>query len=405
MKRWGDAADQIGQAVAAGPTGDVAVAGVFQGSIDLGGGPLATTASWGIYVAELSADRGHVWSRAYPGGTDDVSGAGRPIATLAMAPSGDVVLGGSFSGTADLGAGPVTSQSPQGDGFVLALDPEGEPKWSAVYSDASPDPAACTIESVAVDATGDVVALGYTSALPLGALFVVKLDPLGFQVWQKDVSSRGTLDSTVRLDSSGNVIVVGMTYDAVDFGNGPMMASSAAPSLFVAKLDPDGNPLWATSSLATELRLQPDEALAVDANGDVYIAAGGGDLSLDVGCGTFPLAWSTRVMSLDGATGACRWIAGFEDFGGSIAALADGRIVVATAAGERLVSYASNGPSASACAHPYTQNVSAEVHGLAALPDGGLLMTGAFALTANFEDDPSALLTSAGQRDVFLAKF
>jgi hypothetical protein len=406
MTRWGNAADQIGQAVAAGPAGDVALAGVFQGSIDLGGGPLTTSASWGIYVAELRADRGHVWSRAYPGGIDDVSGAGRPIATVAIAPSGDVVLGGSFSGTTDLGAGPVTSQSPAGDGFVLALDPEGEPKWSAIYSDASsPDPAARNIESLAVDAEGNVVALGYTSALPLGALFIVKLDALGNQVWQKDVSSRGARDSTVRVDESGNVIVAGTTYAAVDFGNGPVMASPAAPSLFVAKLDADGHPLWTTSSLATELRLQPDEALALDANGDVYLAAGGGDMSLDVGCGTFPLAWSTRVMSLDGETGACRWIAGFEDFGGSIAALADGTIVVATSGGERLVSFASSGPSASACAHPYTQNVSAEVHGLAALPDGSLLMTGAFALTANFEDEGSALLTSAGQRDVFLAKF
>jgi hypothetical protein len=405
MKRWGDASDQIGQAVAAGPAGDVVLAGVFQGSIDLGGGPLATSAPWGIYLADLRPDRTHVWSRAFPGGIDDVSGAGRPIATVAIAPSGDVMLGGSFSGTTDLGAGPVTSQSVQGDGFIAAFDSEGNPKWSAVYSGASPDPAACTVESLAVDAEGNVVALGYTSALPLGALFAVKLDALGNQVWQKDLSTRGTLDSTVRVDSSGNVIVAGMTYAAVDFGNGPVMASSAAPSLFVAKLDPDGNPLWTTASLATELRLQPDEALAVDTNGDVYVAAGGGDLSLDVGCGTFPLAWSTRVMSLDGATGACRWIAGFEDFGGSIAALADGRIVVATSGGERLASYAASGPSSSACEHPYTQNVSAEVHGLAALPDGGLLMTGAFTLTASFEDNPSATLMSAGQRDVFLAKF
>jgi hypothetical protein len=209
----------------------------------------------------------------------------------------------------------------------------------------------------------------------------------------------------VRVDETGNVVVAGVAYAAVDFGNGPVMASSAAPTLFVAKLDPSGNPLWTTSSLATELRLQPDEALALDAHGDVYLAAGGGDLTLDVGCGPFPLTWSTKVMSLDGASGACRWIAGFGDFGGSIVALASGQIVVATSGGERLVSFPASGPSASACDHPYTQNVSAEVHGLAALPSGGLLMTGAFALTANFGDDPSATLMSAGDRDVFLAKF
>ncbi|MEZ4380477.1 MAG: DUF4215 domain-containing protein [Nannocystaceae bacterium] len=62
---FGDSAAQIGKAVAAGPQGDIILAGNLQGSIDLGGGPLVSAGWTDVFVARLSADGGHVWSQRH----------------------------------------------------------------------------------------------------------------------------------------------------------------------------------------------------------------------------------------------------------------------------------------------------------------------------------------------------
>ena len=217
MKRYGDLDDQVGLSVAADAAGNIAVAGAFRGPIDLGGGPLgAAGGDYSVYVARLDPSGQHLWSHAYPGGIDFVAGGGTPFATVAFAPSGAVILGGAFAGTVDFGAGPVSASSSDGDGFVAAFDPSGDPLWSARFGDPPPIPGnpstalPGTIESVVVDPLGYVLALGYRASGPWGGMFVVKLDPQGHLVWRRDVSTTGTYAGTVRADAAGNVLVAGL---------------------------------------------------------------------------------------------------------------------------------------------------------------------------------------------------
>lgn len=53
-KRFGDAQDQFGQAVAADATGNVLLAGNFQGTIDLGGGPLVSEGGYDVVIAKFA---------------------------------------------------------------------------------------------------------------------------------------------------------------------------------------------------------------------------------------------------------------------------------------------------------------------------------------------------------------
>ncbi len=412
VKRYGDAQDQVGLSVAADPSGAIFIAGVFAGSIDLGGGPLvATGPGYSIYVAKLDPSGNHLWSHAYAGGVNLVFSGTLPFATLAVTPSGRVILGGDFAGTVDFGAGPVTAASSVGDGFLVAFDPGGEPVWSVHYGDppstpgnpSFPDPQ--TIESITVDPSGAVVALGYRGADFGGGMFLVKLDAAGNPLWRKDVSSRGTMDATVRADPAGNVLVSGIAYGPVDFGGGPLQTSPALGTFFHAKMDAGGAQLWSAGALTEGLTLHPGNGAGVDASGNLVVAGGGPDLNLDVGCGAFPTEWGSKVAQFDAVTGDCRWQSGFGDSGVALAVGAAGDATVVSDPGDELLVYPDSGLAEGTCAQTFALHGGAEVQGLAPDGQGGLLMTGGFSGTMDFSDDLSQMLGSAGLRDVFVARF
>ena len=361
-------------------------------------------------MARLDPDGQHLWSHAYRGVVDFVAGRGMASATVAVAPSGTVILGGEFSGTVDFGNGPLVATSASGDGFVAAFDPSGDPLWSARFGDLPPVPGnpsivlAGTIESLAVDALGYVLALGYRASGPWGGMFVVKLDPEGQLVWRRDVSTTGTFGATIRADAAGNAFVAGLAYAPIDFGTGPLPGSSSATTFFRAKLDPAGQTAWSWGTLTTELSFFPGNAMGLDPAGNGVIAGASGDPGLDVGCGPAPAGWTTRVMQFDAATGRCRWDAGFTGAGVALSVDPAGTAFLAEDSGARMLAYPDTGGSV-ACDHTFTQNPRTEVYGLAALPSGRVLVTGGFSDTANFVEDPASAVKSAGLRDVFLASF
>jgi hypothetical protein len=108
--------DDWGYAVAVDGSGNVTVAGVFSGTVDFGGGPLATAGGNDIFVASYSATGSFRWARRF-GATGIDRGHG-----VAVAGSGNVAVTGSFEGTVDFGGGPLTSAG-SSDIFLLELAP------------------------------------------------------------------------------------------------------------------------------------------------------------------------------------------------------------------------------------------------------------------------------------------
>ncbi len=344
LTRYGDSLDQVGFGVGADEAGNGVIAGAFQGSVDFGGGALiAPGGGSGVYVAKLSPNGVHRWSHAYAGGYDFVQGGAFPFATVAVAPSGDVLLGGVFVGTVDFGAGPVTSVSAIGDGFIVAFDSAGHARWSTQYSDPPPDPnnpvpiRPQVIESLAFDPAGNALALGYRYVGSFGAMFLVKLDPAGNVLWTKNVSASGTLEATVRADAAGNVVVAGLAYAPIDFGLGPIPTSPSFPTLFRGKLDPGGAQLWSKGVLTTGFALHAGNGLGVDPAGNVFIAGAGTSIGFDAGCGAPPLAWEVKLLQFDGTSGDCRWQWGFPGTGAALAVDAAGRAILASDAADTLI--------------------------------------------------------------------
>ena len=99
-------------------------------------------------------------------------------------------------------------------------------------------------------------------------------------------------------------------------------------------------------------------------------------------------------MQFDAASGKCRWKAGFPGPAVTLAVNPTGTAFVAEDTGARMLAYPDTG-AAVACDQSFTGNASTQVYGLAALPSGKVLITGAFSGTANFVEDPGSAVKSA----------
>jgi hypothetical protein len=127
-----------GQNVDVGYAGsEIALAGSFVGSFDLGGEQLISAGGSDIYVARLGADGSHLASRSFGGpGEDGVQGFDGDRVSLAVIANGLVIAGG-FTGTIDFGDGPHLAVDGLQDVFVVSLDASFDLRWSRAFGNPS----------------------------------------------------------------------------------------------------------------------------------------------------------------------------------------------------------------------------------------------------------------------------
>lgn len=142
----------------------------------------------------------------------------------------------------------------------------------------------------------------YTSVLAAGILLAssVHAQAPAYE-WTRtlyNTSSSYTLGegggNSIATDASGNVYTTGWFVDVVDFDPGPgvaMQGSMGQGSMFVLKLDAQGNFVWARAVVPTQNTMYAKgTSLAVDAAGNVYAAgAFRGTIDFDPGAGVFNL--------------------------------------------------------------------------------------------------------------------
>jgi hypothetical protein len=236
------------RAVATGPSGLVAFALDFQGTAEgLPGGPHTSAGDWDALVAVLETDGTVRWVRQLgDGGTDHVTDLGFDAA-------GDVVIVGRFTGSIDLGDGPVPS-SGASDGLLAKLaGTDGSVRWSQLIGGAGDQAPA----AVAVDPSGRIVVAGdFVAELVLGGspltaigterdVFVASFEGDGSPRFRRsfgDSQAQRCFDLAV--DSAGEILITGQLRGRMDFGGGDLVAHSAG-DIFVAKLGgDDGGHCW-----------------------------------------------------------------------------------------------------------------------------------------------------------------
>ncbi|HWB09340.1 MAG TPA: SBBP repeat-containing protein, partial [Pirellulales bacterium] len=200
---------------------------------------------------------------------------------------------------------------------------------AANLSFAIPGPNGDQALAVRTDAAGNVYELA-TDA-------VYKFSPAGAQIWAATYTALSQLDQKegLAVDNSGDVYITGNFYsDTAVFGS-TTLTEVGIPDAYLAKLDSNGNFVWA-ESLGASTSSTNGYSVATDSLGDVYLT---GDYSntLTIGAGsqakTLPSQGFTDILVAKfDSNGSLLWANGYDntsfDHGYGIAVDAQGNAYV-----------------------------------------------------------------------------
>ena len=272
--------------------GNAVVAGFFSEPIDFGEGPVSPAGGTDILVAKLDGENGAIsppgsWVRT-------VGDAGNQLAlSVAVDGSDNVFVAGEFAGTIDFGGFGGQATANGVDGFLAKLTPAGSGSWLSRLGGAGEQQAF----GVAVDAAGrpavvgefdgsiDLPGVTLTSAGTKDA-FAIQFSATKDVVWSKafgDAANQGA--RAAAMDSLGNLTLGGYAAGQIDLGAGPQPAVGDIDA-FVAKLSPDGNPLW--SRLLGGVEEDVTWALALSPSDEVLTANTSREEAPDFGTGPLP---------------------------------------------------------------------------------------------------------------------
>ncbi|MBW6514807.1 MAG: T9SS type A sorting domain-containing protein, partial [Candidatus Syntrophosphaera sp.] len=348
------------QFIAIDSQGNQYVAGAFSGIASFGDHTLTSSGYDDIFVAKLDSAGNWLWAVSAGGISWWDAGSGIDIDGV-----GNAYLTGEFWGTAIFGTHTLTS-SGFNDIFAAKLDPNGNWLWAVsaggLYIDYG--------LSIAVDSAGNALLTGnfrYTASfgdhtLPSngsegGDIFVAKLDHNGNWLWAVKAGGIGADAGTcIAVDSAGNAFLTGYFEGTASFGP-HTLTSSGYEDIFAAKLDPAGNWLWAMS--AGGASYDSGVGIAVDSAGNALLT-GAFQVTASFGAHTLTSSGSYDIFAakLD-PTGNWLW---------------------AKRAGGALWNAGS---------------------GIAVDEDGNAYLTGAFEGNASFG---THTINSSGDRDIFAAK-
>jgi hypothetical protein len=231
------AGNQVVEALAVDVRDEIAVAGWFTGELPLAAAPMAAHGKSDAFVAKLASDGSVSWSAAYGDAEAQVA------TSLAIDPvTNDVVVGGGFAGSIDLGGGPMAAANGGYEIFVARLTQDGEHQAGAAFlGEGTQLPS-----DIAVTERGEILMVGsYTGALDFGRgwmvatayddAFVARLDGELNGVWSHRFGGHGAVKANA-VAAQGALAIVGGSYAcAVSLGGDTLIAKPQG--IFVAAFE------------------------------------------------------------------------------------------------------------------------------------------------------------------------
>lgn len=266
-------------------SGNVFIAGIFNGTVDFDPGPantaLEAAGNSELYLAKYSSAGALLWARQLEG-----TGAERVLG-MATGIGGQVYLTGHFEDSVDFdpGAG-VQSLDALGDAdlFFAQYDAGGALVWAKSVGGFFYEEA----RGIATDRFGNVYLTGrYGETVDfdpdpgiaeldnagINDAFFAKYDADGAFLWANSIGGDGNdIGNSIAVDSFGQVCVTGQYMNTVDFdpGNDTSNLSAAGDiEIFVARYNASGEFLWAGSIGGTSM--EESAAIALDAQQNIYL--------------------------------------------------------------------------------------------------------------------------------------
>jgi hypothetical protein len=256
--------------IAVTAAGDAYVAGSYEKQATFGTTLLQSKGLNDVFVAKVSSGGSFVWATSAGGpGVDEAY-------AIAVDSAGDPEITGHFGETAEFGATTLTCRGVL-DVFVAKLSSAGQFVWATSGGGVGAEEA----RGIAVDGSGYGYITGEfsgqatfgPSTLTSGGqedVFVARLSPSGQFLW---AAFGGAPDSdtgyAIVADSAGDAYLTGSFEYQASFGLNPVMAKGY-DDVFVAKISSSGKFLAAAAAGSTTY-LERGQGIALDASGAVYV--------------------------------------------------------------------------------------------------------------------------------------
>ena len=261
-KSWGGTEDDRANGLGVDASGNLYVAGCFQGTVDFDPGsvPDIHTSNAGvqnnIYLAKYDSNGNYQWVRTFGGqyGSEGYS--------CTVDKTGYIYEVGDFEGTANFSTNPDGNDwhsAQMFDAFVSKYTSDGTWIWTRTWGGPWYDDG----RTVATDSQGNVYDTGmfqdttdfdpgpgtdiHTSAGGID-VFINKFDTLGNHVRTRTWGGTGDdCGESIYIDGSDNLFVGGYFSNVVDFnpeGSADIRTSAGGMDPFISKLDTSGNHIW-----------------------------------------------------------------------------------------------------------------------------------------------------------------
>lgn len=283
-KKAGRTGDDMGRDVAVDNSGNVYIIGHFPGTATFGTTTLTSSGSYDVFIAKLDGNGNWLWAKKAGG-----SGADNGH-RIAMDSSNNVYITGLFSGTASFGSSNIGS-SGGFDAYIAKLNSAGTWQWAKKAGGTGSDYGF----GLKPDVDGNVYLSGFfEGSATFGSttlnsygdkdIFIAKLTSSGSWLWTRKAGGTGADASTmVTLDNEGFVYATGY-FSTTGYFGGISLVSGGSSDAFVAKMDTDGNWIWASRAGGA---LSDDVShITVDYDNNLYVTgtfrgvAGFGDTTL-----------------------------------------------------------------------------------------------------------------------------
>lgn len=230
--------------------GNSYITGFFYTTATFGSLNVTSSGLQDAFIAKYNTSGVCQWVKSC-GGTGSDIGNG-----ITVDNAGNVIVTGEFAGTATFGSTTLTSQNGSTDVFTTKLDANGNFLWakkgSAPQTDRGID--------VDCDPSGNIYVTGQFSDTitfdvvhnnnMLNAIFLVKYDPSGNEVWFRRIGGGSVnISNSIACNANGEIFLTGDFQGTLTFYGPPNTTLSGTYSnrIFIAKYDGSGALTWAVS--------------------------------------------------------------------------------------------------------------------------------------------------------------
>lgn len=260
----------LGRSIALDATGNQYITGEFYTTATFGATNLTSVGGSDIFITKLDDAGNFVWARQAGSTSTDVGWA------IAVDAAGNQYVTGYFSETATFGGITLYNNGTynQANIFIAKLSPDGNFLWAKQAGNVFADDYGY---GIAVDGNGNCYITGQIQPfanfgqIPLigqGNIFIAKMDTDGNFIWATQCGNvNGGRGHKIKVDPLGNLYLTGEFQSTGTFGNTNLTSVGSADA-FVAKMNPAGEFIWAKNAGGQFADQAYD--LGLDANGNIY---------------------------------------------------------------------------------------------------------------------------------------